>query len=125
MTLMVISGTISNEVKYEYDFLCEELDRYIQRDGELAKQKRRAEELHGHQDEVEQKEEPQVFAINHEEAKEEEDDKNAGVAIIDGDENEDADILGDKETKKDKAKVWQEEQADDEPHKNKVAEDQI
>ena len=42
---MLISGSISNEVKSQYDFLCEQLDRKKQEEAEKEKIRKRAEAL--------------------------------------------------------------------------------
>ena len=100
--IMLISGSISNEIKSQYDFLCEVLDKKKQEEAEKAKILRRAQALQEkNQGFSEQPKEMlrEPEPIYQEEAKDEDEDKDAGVAIIDGNEPEDANILGDKEAK--------------------------
>ena len=102
---MLISGSISNEIKSQHDFLCEQLDRKKQEEAEKAKIAKRAAALHEkNRDPNDHQEEPKEALrveepIYQEEAKDDDEDKDAGVAIIDGNEPEDANILGDKDTK--------------------------
>ena len=100
---MLISGSISNEIKSQYDFLCEVLDKKKQEESDKAKIARRAQALQEKNQGFSEQPKERLMEpepIYQEEAKDDDEDKDAGVAIIDGNEPEDANILGDKEAEK-------------------------